>query len=270
MCLISKSLCVLFRIQRAWRHYISNQPKSSNHHHHGDSFEEQVYQNKSTRPLTLTSNTMLTNTASNQPEATPANNSQHDRDSEIQACKPEAPVEGSQEGNLTVEIVQDINANSFTSVEDSNRRSHAEENVTEDTLVEEDMNKSSHTSVDCVEELPLEEDTTRNINVSIEKGDRKVRFNLETNDEVESSTVTQVDSLQVVAQSGLAAFARDITGHSNTVFDSSHEDTFTMPPEKVKQLGYTQLRELKCSLETKLGCKYNYQNYKNRSFLSIQ
>lgn len=246
------------RIQRAWRHYVANR---STHTHQGDSFEEQVYQATGLNVTDIIiNNAMLSNTTSNQPEAalTDSPSVLHSNDVDSEACVPEASEEDTKaSSNPSVEVMQDNNASS-----------PAMDNTNENNLVVEDIRKSSptnaeeekedvtandtqdSTSSDHVRENDndvKEEDTAANESIITQRGDKKVRFNLQDSEDKEDSTVTQTNS-------ELIPSAEDKKS-SNDFFSSDDEVSFTMPAEQVKQLGYTQLRELKCSLETKLGCE---------------
>ena len=96
------------------------------------------------------------------------------------------------------------------------------------------------------------EDTATVNNVTTQRGERKVRFNLQDNeDKEEDSTFTHSTLQSVTNELNKLMTSSELDEDSS----SDNEDTLIMPAEQVKQLGYTQLRELKCSLETKLGCK---------------
>lgn len=267
------------RIQRAWRHYIANRPTQRTQH--SDSFEEQVYQATGLNVTDIiTGNSTLKNTTPDQPETAPTDQHEipstlHDSDTHNQACSSEAVAEDTEEisGSPTAQVVQDITESNPT-VDDSN----------ESNLVVEDVGKSSHANVDTTEEIH-QEDTAANDTLQekestannddgmqekdsgtddkvdethtkvsdkavAQKGDKKVRFNLQDNEDKEDSTGTQNT---VTSDNELTL--SDEEKQSGTGFFSSGEISFTMPAEQVKQLGYTQLRELKCSLETKLGCE---------------
>ena len=224
------------------------------------------------------SNAVLTNTVPDQSETFPTDTHEHSSvlhssDTDNEACAPETLSEDTKEtGSPTIEDMQDIDGSS-----------PAVDNPGESNCVMEDtINKSNPENADKVGEVHQAEDTISNNilqekdaivaqegtvtkdtvqeedaasidNVTTQKGDKKVRFNLQDTENKEDSTFTQNTLQSVIA----AANSELVTsGNSETEFVSSTEVSFTMSPEQVKQLGYTQLRELKCSLETKLGCKF--------------
>ena len=269
------------RIQRAWRQYTTN--RSTQLTHRGDSFEEQVYQ---ATGLSVTdvitsnaSNVTLTNTAPNQSVTIDTHNTSpklHSSDINNEACVSEALLEDTIESssNHIVEGMQDIDGSN-----------PAVDNTSQSNSVEEDIvNKSNPENADTTEEIHQQQDNATSNNIPQEKdstdkdvvqeitkvtvqevdtgsdhmitqkGDRKVRFNLQDTEDREDSTFTQ-NTLQsvIAANNELVIFAEH--KNSENDFVSSEEVSFTMPAEQVRQLGYTQLRELKCSLETKLGSK---------------
>ena len=265
---------LFLRIQRAWRHYAANRPTHQTHH--SDSFEEQVYQATGLNVTEIiTGNYTPKNTTPDQPETTPTDHHEkpstlHDSVTHNQACSSEAVVEGTEEinGSPTAQVVQDITESNPT-VDDSN----------ESNLIVQDIGKSSPANTDTTEETHQEdavadgaiqkEESTSSVDmqekdsrvddkiseaqtkvsdqVVTQKGDKKVRFNLQDSEDKEDLTVTQntVTSDDELTLSDEEKKSDFLPG----------EISFTMPAEKVKQLGYTQLRELKCSLETKLGCE---------------
>ena len=267
------------RIQRAWRRYTAGRP--AHHTRHSDSFEEQVYQATGLSVTDIiTGNAMLTNTEPNQQPETiltgPNENSSilHSNETDNQACVPEALVEDTREANLHVEeVMQDTNESCPTVVdavednvvvEDISESSCANVDTSEevrqedDAIVSNNLQENGSTSNDNVQEKDAkvnddvkEKDSTTSSNVIAQKGDRKVRFNLQNSDDKEDSTVTQTNLQSTYNK--LLPFTEDKKSDSD--FFSSDEVSFTMPAEQVKLLGYTQLRELKCSLETKLGCE---------------
>ena len=221
---------------------------------------------------TSTSNVALTNTAPYQSETIDTHKTSsalHGSDvNNDEACMSEALLEDTIESsNHKVEGMQDINGSN-----------PAMDNTSESNSVEEDIiNKSSSKNADTTEEIhqqhndatekdltdkdvvqedkdTVQEVDTGSDHVITQKGERKVRFNLQDSEDKEHSTFTH-DTLQsvIVANNELVTSAG--SENSDNDFVSSEEISFTMPAEQVKQLGYTQLRELKCSLETKLGCK---------------
>lgn len=265
------------RIQRAWRRYTAGRP--THHTRHSDSFEEQVYQATGLSVTDIiTGNATLTNTEPNQQPETiltgPNENSSilHGNETDNQACVPEALVEDTREANLHVEeVMQDTKESSPTVVdavednlvvEDISESSCANVDTSEevhqkdDAIVSDSLQENGSTSNDNAQEKDAkvddnvkEKDSTTSSNVIAQKGDRKVRFNLQNSEDKEDSTVTQ-SNLQSTYNK-LLPFTEDKKSDSD--FFSLDEVSFTMPAEQVKLLGYTQLRELKCSLETKLG-----------------
>jgi len=245
-------IIIHLRIQRAWRQYVAH--RSNNCNHQSDSFEEQVYQATGLNVTNIiTSSATLLSVTPDQPETELVDQYKstsivHSSDSNIQECIPETLVENTKESSPTLEVIK---ANS-PPVED------ASENIP----VVEDTNVDSFANVETVEEIHQQEDATANDDVITQKGDRKVRFNLQSTEEkldTEDSIVIQ-DSPRSLSTSGLIvpSTEENVTENSNTDVVSSNDDVNIMPAEKVKQLGYTQLRELKCSLENKLGCKLGH------------
>lgn len=194
----------------------------------------------------ITSSATLINTTSDQPEMALTNQYKntsitHSSDSDIQECMPETLVEDTKESN--------------SALEDTKVNSSPVEDTSENIFVVKDTNMSSPANVDTVEETHQEEDN----DVITQKGERKVRFNLQSTEEkldMEDSIVVQDSSQSFTTSELIAPSTEDnVTEHSNSDVVSASDVVNIMPAEQVKQLGYTQLRELKCRLETKLGCK---------------
>lgn len=240
--------------------------RSTNCDHQGDSFEEQVYQATGLNVAdVITGNATITNAMPDQPETAlhnPLKNPSilNSSDTNNQASLPETSVEGIVDGT-TVELEMDSNKSTPIVNDDA----------MQNKPIGEDIVNSSPANVDTIEEIHEEEDsisnntlkvkdttantvqenTTTNENRIAQKGDRKVRFNLENTEEREDSTAPQniLQSLTINSE-----LSKDENG-DNDLVSSNEVSTFTMSAEQVKLLGYTQLRELKCSLETKLGCE---------------
>ena len=279
-CGFSNHCYACLRIQRAWRRYTAGRP--AHHTHHSDSFEEQVYQATGLSVTDIiTGNATLTNTEPNQQPETRLTGSNenssilHGNETDNQACVPEALVEDTREANLHVEeakqdtnescpavvvdavednlVVEDISESSCANV-DTIEEVHQED----DAIVSDNLQENGSTSNDNVQEKDTkvnddvkEKDSATSSNVITQKGDRKVRFNLQNSEDKEDSTVTQTNLQSTYNK--LLPYTEDKKSDSD--FFLSDEVSFTMPAEQVKLLGYTQLRELKCSLETKLGCE---------------
>ena len=201
----------------------------------------------------------------------------------------EALVEGTIEsGNHKVEGMQVIDG-SNSAVDSTNESNSVEEDiVSKSSLENADTTEEVHqqqgdatpnsilqekdsTNEDVVQEDTVTKDTIQEVDtgsdhVITQKGERKVRFNLQDTEDKEHSTFTH-DTLQSVIAANNELVTSAVSENSDSEFVSSEEVSFTMSAEQVKQLGYTQLRELKCSLETKLGCKLlmNVINYTTTS-----
>lgn len=198
----------------------------------------------------ITSN--ATNTTTNRSEPEPHTNSSilHSNDNDIQASvqeTKETSVEDTKEASPTIETIQHINEGS-----------PVVETTGEKNLTEEGINQNSPANVDTIEEIHQEEDTAGNETAIMQKGDRKVRFDLQNTEEKEDSTVTDssIQSDAINNNTTLPSAEDSVEINSNSDFVSASEEiTLTVPVERIKLLGYTQLRELKCRLETKLGCE---------------
>ena len=181
-------------------------------------------------------------------------------------------VDDSNESNL---VVEDVGKSSPASV-DTIQEIHQEDAATNDTTQvqestpndddmqekeltpndDETQERESKSNDDMQEKDSRTDDKVDETHTKVsdkaatQKGDKKVRFNLQDSEDKEDSTVTQ----NTVTSNNELTLS-DEEKKSGSEFFSSGEISFTMPAEQVKQLGYTQLRELKCSLETKLGCE---------------
>lgn len=229
---------------------------------------------------TSTSDVALTNTAPYQSETIDTHKTSpalHGSDVNNEACMSEALLEDTIEsGNHKVESMQDIdgsnpaidNASESNSVEEDivNKSNPVNADTTEEIHQQQDnttpnsiLQEKDLTDRDVVQEDTVVKDTVQEVDtgsdhVIIQKGERKVRFNLQDTEDKEHSTFTQ-DTLQSVIAANNELVTSAGSENSDIGFVSSEEVSFTMSAEQVRQLGYTQLRELKCSLETKLGCK---------------
>ena len=271
------------RIQRAWRQYVAN--RSTQVTHQGDSFEEQVYQATGLNVTDIitsnasTSDVALTNTAPDQSETHNTSPIPHSSDVNNEACVSETLLEDSIQDTMESsspkgEGMQDIDE-SNPAMDDTSESHPVEDNIVnksspenadataeiqDDTTSNDILQEKDSTAKDGVQEDAVakdtvqEEDTATVDRVITQKGDRKVRFNLQDAEDKEDSNFTQSTLQSVITTSSELMTSAEDENNDNK-FVSSEEVSFTMSAEQVRQLGYTQLRELKCSLETKLGCK---------------
>jgi len=108
--------------------------------------------------------------------------------------------------------------------------------------------------------------TNDEINLTTQRNDKRVRFTLPTSEDGESredclGSTEENDSAnkQPVSSDGISesvAERDDVAEGDGGDFIISHSSVPDKTPvEQLHQMGYTQLRELKCSLETRLGSK---------------
>ena len=248
----------------------------------------------------ITGNVMLANTVPGQSETilTDAHTSSslHDINADCKVSVPATLIEHTKEDsspkledmqtvdrsslevNSTNESKEDIvnksNPNNEEVQQEEDTTFNDNNNISQDTdLTTKDVVRDDTVAKDSVQV----EDTVTVNNVTTQRSEKKVRFNLQDNEDKEELTFTHSTLQSVTTELNKLMTSSELnklTTSSELDEDSSsnNEDTLIMPAERVKQLGYTQLRELKCSLETKLGCKLSkmiYQWYIHYSTINI-
>ena len=213
----------VFRIQRAWKDYAAR--KSTNGNYKGVSFEEEVFRATGLKVDELIG-VHITSTISDQSDvridAFENPSILHDNSSDNEEC--------------------------HTETEDSN-------------LITADLMETQHD----VEDIKTNDD----INLATQKNDKRVRFTLPTSEEGKNTEGYSRDTKakhsvneESVTNDGTSTVEK-MTGYLDDRGDFilSHSSVpDKIPVEQIHQMGYMQLRELKCSLETILGSKSKYSN----------